>query len=134
MERPLLDALHTTQAASAPAPTASSASRGSVGLFPASGARERALPANPGLASFPHEDVEPMRSYPPPSTGSNSGAGVPSAASAAAGTVGFRFTLLIEQQQLCQRSPPFHLAAQLERVSIDQEEVLKMIQLLSTSN
>ncbi|KAH7470738.1 Zinc finger protein 350 [Phytophthora ramorum] len=90
MERPLLDALHTTQAASAPAPTASSASRGSVGLFPASGARERALPANPGLASFPHEDVEPMRSYPPPSTGSNSGAGVPSAASAAAGTVGFR--------------------------------------------
>ncbi|KAG6963585.1 hypothetical protein JG687_00006465 [Phytophthora cactorum] len=35
MERPLLDARHATPAAS--------------------GTRERAVPTNPGLASFPHE-------------------------------------------------------------------------------
>ncbi|KAG7382042.1 hypothetical protein PHYPSEUDO_005351 [Phytophthora pseudosyringae] len=90
MERPLLDARHVAPVASASAPASSSASRGAVGLFPASGARERAVPANPGLASFPHEDVEPMRAYPPPPNVSNPVAGAPSASSAAAGTAGFR--------------------------------------------
>ncbi|ETI30886.1 hypothetical protein F443_22064 [Phytophthora nicotianae P1569] len=84
MERSLLDARHTVPAASTPAQTSSSAPRGSVGLFPASGARERAVPTNPGLASFPHEDVEPMRAYPAPSNTSNP------ASSTAAGTAGFR--------------------------------------------
>ncbi|KAG3253672.1 hypothetical protein PI124_g1768 [Phytophthora idaei] len=90
MERPLLDARHATPAASTPAQMNSSAPRGSVGLFAASGTRERAVPTNPGLASFPHEDMDPMRAYPPQSNVSNSVAGATSASSAAAGTAGFR--------------------------------------------
>ncbi|KAF4034570.1 C2H2 type zinc finger protein [Phytophthora infestans] len=84
MERPLLDARHTALVASTPAQTTSPAPRGSVGLFSASGSRERAVPTNPGLASFPHEDVEPMRVYPTACSVSNP------ASSATAGTAGFR--------------------------------------------
>ncbi|KAK1928493.1 DNA-directed RNA polymerase III subunit rpc6 [Phytophthora citrophthora] len=90
MERPLLDARHATPAASTSAPASSSGSRGAVALFPTSGGRERAVPANPGLASFPHEDVDPMRSYAPPCSASNPVAGTTVASSTTAGTAGFR--------------------------------------------
>ncbi|EGZ24642.1 hypothetical protein PHYSODRAFT_554737 [Phytophthora sojae] len=93
MERPLLDARHGAHAApegSSSAAASSSSSLVDVSLFPAPGARERALPANPSLASFPHEDVEPMRGYPPPSNAPNSNAGATSASSSAAATGGFR--------------------------------------------
>ncbi|KAE9045454.1 hypothetical protein PR001_g4968 [Phytophthora rubi] len=93
MERPLLDAHHSAHAALEAAPPAASSSSSSlvtVSLFPAPGARERAHLANPSLASFPHEEAEPMRGYPPPSTASNSVAGATSASSSTAGAASFR--------------------------------------------
>ncbi|KAG6620015.1 DNA-directed RNA polymerase III subunit rpc6 [Phytophthora cinnamomi] len=102
MERPLLDARHAAHAApEAPAPSSASSSSSlvAVSLFPAPGARERALPANPSLASFPHEEVEPMRGYPPPSNAPNSAAGATSASSSAAGAAGYSTSTALQTRK-----------------------------------
>lgn len=71
MERSPLDARPAPQALAASTSAAAPASRGPNSLFPASGTHERTLPANPTLASFPHEDVEPMRVHANVSSASN---------------------------------------------------------------
>ncbi|CAI5724649.1 unnamed protein product [Peronospora effusa] len=85
MERPLHDTSLTIQAATVKASKSSSA-RGPARLFAASSARDRALSANRGLASFPHEEVEFTRAYSNPSNALHLVAGATPASSPTIGT------------------------------------------------
>ncbi|OWZ21372.1 hypothetical protein PHMEG_0004088 [Phytophthora megakarya] len=92
-----MDARHASPASPTATQASSAASRGAIVLFPTPGTRDRAVPTNPGLASFPHEGSEriqsifpSMRTYAPPPSTTNSGPGATCASSVAAGNANFR--------------------------------------------